>query len=435
MTEVIPLAASAPVPPAAPDGDRRAILSWALYDLANTIYSAIVVTLFLPGYVKKEYGDAAPLGRATAVTLLLSGLVSPWLGALVDRTGRARLGLDISTWTCTLASAALCFVAPLGLGPTLLCFGVSLFAYQAALTFYNALLPAVAPPHRRGWVSGLGTGLGYLGIPIAVVIALQVKDTPLGIPGTFLVSAVLMTLGTIPLWLFVRDAPRDAWGAPPRTMAGAGATGATGATRAGPRSGGLLDTLRDLRGRPLLGLFLLANFVCVDVTNTLIQYAAYYYEEGEGLTKDQTGVVVIALAMTAMVGGLVLGRLADRHSPTRLYLFCGLGLVAALLGVAFFPGRWVPRIGLVIGGGVATAAIWSIGRQMLMRLAPLERQGAYFGLYGVTVKVSILGTWMFAEISDRWSFKPAILMEAAMLVVGLVLFWRLDRRLVAEGRA
>ena len=204
---------------------------------------------------------------------------------------------------------------------------------------------------------------------------------------------------------------------------------------AGPRSGGLLDTLRDLRGRPLLGLFLLANFVCVDVTNTLIQYAAYYYEEGEGLTKDQTGVVVIALAMTAMAGGLVLGRLADRHSPTRLYLFCGLGLVAALLGVAFFPGRWVPRIGLVIGGGVATAAIWSIGRQMLMRLAPLERQGAYFGLYGVTVKVSILGTWMFAEISDRWSFKPAILMEAAMLVVGLVLFFRLDRRLAAEGRA
>ncbi len=426
MTDTPPPAAPAVPPAAAPDGDRRAIVSWALYDLANTIYSAIVVTLFLPGYVKSQYGDVAPLGRATAITLLLSGLVSPWLGAIVDRTGKARRGLDVSTWVCTLASAALCFVAPLGLWPTLLCYGVSLFAYQAALTFYNALLPAVAPPHRRGWVSGLGTGLGYLGIPIAVLIALRVKGTALGIPGTFLVSAVLMTIGTIPLWLHVRDAPRPPEGAAGPTGSGAGAAA---------RRSGLVDTLRDLRGRPLLALFLLANFVCVDVTNTLIQYAAYYYEKGEGLTQDQTGYVVIALSITALVGGLVIGRLADRRSPTRLYLVCGAGLLLALLGVAFFPRQWVPRIGLVIGGGVAAAAIWSIGRQMLMRLAPPERQGAYFGLYGVTVKVSILGTWLFSEISDRWSFRPAILVEAGMLVVGLLLFWKLDRRLVAEGLA
>lgn len=418
--------ASAP-PAAAPEGDRRAIVSWALYDLANTIYSAIVVTLFLPGYVTERYDGAAPLGRATAITLLLSGFVSPWLGAIVDRTGKARRGLDVTTWACVLASAALCFLAPMGLWPALLCYAVSLFAYQAALTFYNALLPAVAPPHRRGWVSGLGTGLGYLGIPIAVTIALFVKNTPLGIPGTFLVSAVLMTIGTIPLWLHVKDAPR-----PPEDEAPHGKEGARGAA---VRRSGLLDTLRDLRGRPLLGLFLLANFVCVDVTNTLIQYAALYYERGEGLTKDQTGFVVIALSITALIGGLVLGRLADRRSPTRLYLACGLGLLAALLGVAFFPGRWIPRIGLVIGGGVATAAIWSIGRQMLMRLAPAERQGAYFGLYGVTVKVSILGTWLFAEISQGDHFQPAILVEAGMLVVGLFLFWKLDRRLVAEGRA
>ena len=177
-----PAVPSAAAPAVAPDGDRRVIVSWALYDLANTIYSAIVVTLFLPKYVKDTYGSASPVGRATAVTLLLSGFVSPWLGAMIDRTGKARRGLDVSTWICVLASAALCFLAPLGLWPAMLCFGVSLFAYQAALTFYNALLPAVAPPHRRGWVSGLGTGLGYLGIPIAVTIALFVKNTPLGIP-------------------------------------------------------------------------------------------------------------------------------------------------------------------------------------------------------------------------------------------------------------
>ena len=67
--------------------------------------------------------------------------MSPWLGGRVDRTGRARPGLDGWTIVSVLATAALCFAAPAGSAPALAVYAVSLFAYQAALTFYNALLP------------------------------------------------------------------------------------------------------------------------------------------------------------------------------------------------------------------------------------------------------------------------------------------------------
>src|SRR5436190_19357548 len=123
---------------------RTLVVSWALYDLGNTIYSAIVMTAFLPPLFEHLHGSLTPLGLTTSATLLASALISTRLGTPVDRTGRARPGLDISTNVCVAFTALLYFAADWGMGPTLLCYAASLFGYQAALTFYNALLPVVA---------------------------------------------------------------------------------------------------------------------------------------------------------------------------------------------------------------------------------------------------------------------------------------------------
>jgi UMF1 family MFS transporter len=182
---------------------RKVVVSWALYDMANTIYSAIVMTAFLVPLFKEHYGSYTPVGVATSVTLLLSAFASTRFGGNVDRTGRARPGLDLWTNLCVVATAALYFVIDVGAWPTLVVYGASLFAYQAALTYYNALLPVVAPVERRGAVSGLGVGLGYAGIPIALMISKFMLGHGIEAQATFLLAAVLMTVGTIPLWLHV----------------------------------------------------------------------------------------------------------------------------------------------------------------------------------------------------------------------------------------
>jgi UMF1 family MFS transporter len=226
-----------------------------------------------------------------------------------------------------------------------------------------------------------------------------------------------MTLGTIPLWLHVKDAPR-------RERA-----------PAAERVPGFLEALRALKGQRVFLLFLAGSLVSADVANTLIQWATYYFEKGEGLTKDQAGTMVIALSVTALAGGLVVGRLADRLAPTRIYLASCLALVLGLLGVAFFPGNWVTRGLLVLTGGVGVATIWTIGRQLVIRLAPPDRLGACMGLYGVTVKVSILGTTLFPVLREVSGFRAAILAEAGMLLVGCVLIERLHRRIARRARA
>jgi UMF1 family MFS transporter len=403
---------NAPSPSAG--GDRRVVLSWSLYDLANTIYYAIVVTYGMPEYVRQRYGAQEWVGYVTAGTLLAAGFVSPSLGSHVDRTGRAVPGLTFWTIVCVATAGTLSVTAALGLPLVLGTYAVSLFAYQAALTYYNALLPVVASERKAGAVSGLGTGLGYVMLPLAYWAAIEIEKR-WGIPPSFLLAAVAMTAWSIPLWLFVRDRPR--------------ALQQHGTRR------GVLDALRYAAGDRTLVVFLLANFLCADVANTLIQWANVYFRDSEGLSPDIAAKLLVALSFTAFVAGIGVGRVADRMSPTLLYGLCCAGLAVGLVGAAVFPRTVGARAVLIVTGGVGVAAIWTIGRQLVVRLVPPARHGEFFGLYGVTVKVSVIGTALFGALSKDGVYTDAVLVEAGMLLLGVALIGWLHVRVRREGRA
>lgn len=393
----------------------RVVVAWALYDLANTVYSAIVVTTFLPDLLETRYRASSWLFYVTSATLLVSAFVSTALGARVDRTGRARPGLDGFTLLCIGATVALFACADLGPVPLLALYAISLFGYQAALTFYNALLPVVAPPHRRGWVSGLGTALGYAGLPLAFLVGRAVSRGPLGLEGTFLLCAGLFLVGTVPLWLLVKDDPARARAA------------------AGPRVR-LVDSLRWVASQPTLRLLLLANFVAADVMNTLIAHVYLYLKNHVGLGADRAVDGMVALSMTALVGGLVVGKLVDRLRPARVFATAAGLLVVALLASAAWPRDAVSIVGLVVAGGLGVAATWTVGRQLVIAVAPPERCGEALGLYGVTTKASIVGTSLFAMLRDGFGYGTAVLAQAAALAGAVALLLAFDRRHAAEGK-
>jgi UMF1 family MFS transporter len=271
-------------------------------------------------------------------------------------------------------------------------------------------------------VSALGTGLGYAGVPVSLWLGLVVSKTSIGVPGSFLVASAMFLLGTVPLWLFVRDAP-------------------VAADRPLPAADdGILAAFRRIAADRRLLLLLAANFVCADVANTLIQWATLYFTKSAGLSDDAAVYMVMALSVTAFAGGLAIGRVADRVAPTLLYLGCCLGLLAGLLGAALAPGRgWASAL-LVLTGGLGVSGIWSVGRQLVFVLSPPERYGEALGLYGVTVKMSIVGTAVFGVVVDAvadpaWKYPAAILVEAACLAVGCLMIWALHREIGKRASA
>lgn len=79
---------------------------------------------------------------------------------------------------------------------------------------------------------------------------------------------------------------------------------------------------------------------------------------------------------------------------------------------------------VVLFGGVGLAGIWTAGRKLLMDLAPRAQLGEYFGLYGITVKLSVIGSTVFVVVLDNWGARFAMLAIAIPLGIGIALLLR-----------
>ena len=76
---------------------KRPILSWALYDWANSAFALIVMTSFVPVLQAGFWNDGADSSVTTFRLAMANGLASfvvaitaPAVGALADRAGRRK---------------------------------------------------------------------------------------------------------------------------------------------------------------------------------------------------------------------------------------------------------------------------------------------------------------------------------------------------------
>src|SRR5436190_2903244 len=80
--------------------DRRRVLSWALYDWANSAFAITVMSAFFPLFLKQYWSDGADatlptfrLGLANSIGSIVIALLSPVLGAIADQDGTRKRSL------------------------------------------------------------------------------------------------------------------------------------------------------------------------------------------------------------------------------------------------------------------------------------------------------------------------------------------------------
>jgi len=406
--------------PAVAGGTRAQQFAWVQYDLANTVYAATLTYLLTP-HAKVVLGDLRAFGVVSFASMAVAAMLVPLLGALADQTARAGRYLTVATLACIAALAGVGLDG--GSGTLLLaCLFVANVTYNAGLLFYNMLLPAVATPGREGRLSGLGTGLGYVGT-LAVLAVLLPLDAG---PGTrFPLAAAMFLVTAAPcLWL-VRDRR------PPRSGS---------QTAAVQRAlGDLRATLRSLPSRPALAWFLLGNFCLVDVLNTAIFYFADFTQSvfagpaadgslswlgstlhGEAGLRTLLLHMGVILNTLALVAGIALGPWSDR-APLAVLRASALALLVALVGGVAFGGT--SPLGytatLLVFGAIGLAGVWTAGRKVVVLLAPPEALGSCFGLYGITVKLSVVGSALYGFLEFHAGPKPAMLAQGVQLLLGL----------------
>ncbi|MBK8097724.1 MAG: MFS transporter [Planctomycetes bacterium] len=426
-----------PTPPSTTAGfSRGKAAAWVVYDLANTVYAATLTFLFTPWFA--DQFDRQSLGITQTISMALAAILVPVLGALTDKTVKTRGYLTIATLACIAAMAGMGLCS--GQAAILGCFFVANITYNLGLLFYNALLPSVASDERAGLVSGIGTGVGYFGT-ILVLVTLLPLDIPQG--QRFVAAAAMFLLFALPCMALVKD----------RRPPAPGPTGAT--VHDAARS--LLATLRELPHHRSLLCFLLANFCLVDVLNTAILFFADFTQTafaeqaargelavfglaftGANATRDFVQLAGLCLNVLALLFGVLLGLFTDKH-PLAVMRLSAIALLCGLLGGAAFGGS--SPLGylltLVMLGALGLSGIWTAGRKVIVLLAPRERIGEFFGLYGITVKLSVVGSTVYGWLADTAGCKPALLAQGIPIVIGLVLLTavRLPAPAAAGGRA
>ena len=417
--------------------DRRELRSWYLFDLANTSFTVMVVTVLYAIYFRSFVAADAVIelpwgirptgtflwGVGNAVSMFVVGLTSPYLGALADGTSRKKLLTALYTGLCIGATLLLVTVDRGETSWGLLLFILGNIGFQGGLVFYNAFLPQISPPGKMGYVSGMGFAVGYVGALATLALAMpfasaadQAGDFLLMKPA-FVVSALFFLLFSIPFFLFVRERPPV-----DRQIDSAAAEGWRRLRETLSRLGDYRQTTR----------FLVAYFIYSDGITTVIAFGGIYAANTLGMTTLQVIVFFAVLQVAAIGGAWFFGLLTDRWGA-RPTVEVTLAIWLVMTVVAFLAASAAVFYAAGVLAGIAMGSSQAASRSLMGELTPAHKEAEFYGFYGLCGKFSaVLGPLVFGVVttatgSERW----AVLSIAFFFLVGWTLLRRVD---MVEGR-
>jgi MFS transporter, UMF1 family len=411
-------------------GNRRKILSWALYDWANSAFAITVMSAFFPLFLKQYWSDGADaplttfrLGLANSIGGIVIALLSPLLGAIADQGGTRKRFLIVFAAMAIVMTGALQFVAR-GEWPLAIAFYVlAVIGFSGSNSFYDALLVSVASEPQLDRVSSLGFALGYLGggLLFAVNVAMTLWPARIGLVDAS--EAVQLSFGMVALWWAIFSVPLLAFVKEPGA---AGGLSGRSAASAGFRQ--LAATFQDIRRLRIVLLFLLAYLLYIDGVGTLARMALDY---GMALGFDEKKLIV-ALLITQFVGlpaTIAFGHLGARFGA-KVGIGIGLGTYAAATLWAYWMESTWEFYALAVVVGLVQGGVQSLSRSLFARITPMARSGEFFGLYNMFGKfAAVLGPLLMGSAAlATGSSRAAVLVILALFIAGGILLYFVDER-------
>ncbi|MFD2171596.1 MFS transporter [Tumebacillus lipolyticus] len=391
------------------------ILAWAMYDLANTIFSMNIVSRYFPLFITETLGQPdIVFSIAVSISMVLIALLSPIFGVLIDVRQKKRPFLLLYSLLSIAATAAIGLVGQaLGTHPSILYVGLGLFilanfAYNASLIFYNAQITDLGSRREMGRISGFGVAMGYVGTIIgllsiepfvtgkvpewlstALLLAPVDEASKAGVNlNAFVPTALLFLIFSLPIFFLVKDRREQAIG---------GETFQGSIFKEGyARVWRTYKSAKEYRG---LFRFLIAYFFFTDAINTVIAFMSVYAQGVMGLSASELTMFLLVATAFAVIGSFLMGFVTDKIGSKRsIYLVLWLWVAALTLAATSnsMPLFWVT--GILIGIGMGST--WVSTRTLIVELSPPEKRGEFFGLFSLSGKVSaIIGPLVWGVIT------------------------------------
>ncbi len=353
-------------------------VAWAVYDLAYSLFTFVVVIRFLPTWIIDDLGRPdwyVSVTQACVVVFVLA--VMPLAGALADQLGRRKPFLLGFTLVACATGALLTFVPADGTVIWVLIVAAVTVAFaQLAFAQYDPLLADVAPAERHGRVSGLAVALGFVGIILGLAVIAELIVGEGDKQRAFAPAALLYVVFSIPAFLLIRErrharADHTHIGRPPMR-------------RAFRQVG---QSVQQIRRFPLVFRFLAGRLFYSEAIVTLSAFIAVYMTRLGGFSEREKNIVIGISVLAAAIGAIVGGRYVERFGP-RLPLVIVIPMFAAgvLLSAAVGQGWTVWVVSPI--AGTALGVVWTADRVFMLRLTPVELRGQFFGFFNLANRVA-----------------------------------------------
>lgn len=424
-----------------PPVERREIVSWCLYDFANSAFTTLIVTFIFSRYFTEVIAADNVSGtvmwtRAVNISAIIIAVTTPVLGAIADFSRRKKLFLLLATLQTLVFTSLLFFMGPGMALEAAIIFVVANVGFEGTQVFYNAFLPEIATSKNIGRISGYGWAAGYVGGLVALVIALWMVDPSrlgigdepwlseegfLNIRATALLVVGWFAIFAIPLFIFLRERGGTGKHVEPGTY-----------MREGFRR--VADTFRHLRRYREAAKLLVARLVYNDGLVTIFSVGAIYAAAVFDMDTGDTIILGITLNVMAAIGAFALGFVNDWIGgkwtiAITLVVLTIAGLVGSLAETR--TAFWIAAVGIGLMVGPNQAA----SRSLLGVMIPEDKLGEFFGFFAFSGKLaSVAGPFVYgAVVGATGSHRTAIASVVVFFIVGFILLLFVDERAGIEA--
>jgi MFS transporter, UMF1 family len=407
--------------------NKGEILSWCMFDFANSSFTTIVITIVFSVYfvqiaaMGSRSGDFLwSLGNFISQGFVL--ITAPLFGAIADYSASKKKFLFLSYSICIIFTALLYFVTPGAALLGLILFVIGNFAYSSGENLIASFLPEIAKPEDMGKISGFGWSLGYMGGLLALVCCLPflkggfVLQNEHNLRITNLVVAGFFLLAGIPTFLFVRERKKSSDLPPGKSYFGVGIQR-------------IRETFHNLKNFSELSKFLIVFGIYNCGVTTVIYFASIYAVNTIKLTANELIVFFLITQVSSSIGAFLFGLIQDKIGAKRtIYMTLTIWLVV-IVGAFLSTGR---TTFFIIGNlaGLGLGSSQSAARALVGRFSPIEKSGEFFGFWGLFWKgSSAVGPLVFGTLSSvTGSQRIAILATGLFFLVGMVGLTFVDER-------
>ena len=365
----------------------KKIISWALYDWANSSYATTVMVALFPVIFKTYWASGlnatestAKLAVVNSVSCIIVAILAPILGAIADRAGGRKVFLAIFTLLGAISTALMATADEGNWQYARLLFLLGTIGFSGGLTFYDSLLLNVADEDKMDFVSGLGYSMGYIGgaLLITLNVVMMTKPALFGLADTisgaklsFISVAVWWIAFSIPLFKFVPEQRN------------------TGSISVAVKMGlkQFAATFGQLKNYKPVLIFLIAYWFYIDGVDTIVRMAVDY---GISIGLDSNDLIK-AILLTNYIGfpaALIYGWVGQKAGP-RAGIFFGIFAYVAITFFAAFMDTTKEFYALAISVGLVQGGLQAMSRSYFARLVPKDKQAEFFGLYNMLGKFAV----------------------------------------------